>query len=273
MRHVPSATNSRMTIHDFKKKKQSQQKICFLTCYDYPSARILAESNVDCVLVGDSVAMVVHGHPNTMMATMEMMVLHTQAVAKGLTRQWIVSDLPFLCHRSSLADTIKNVRELLQAGAHAIKIEGGDENTCQTIKHLVTAGIPIMGHIGLTPQSVLQLGGYKVQGKTDNAQSQLIAEAKALEAAGCYAIVLECIPGSLAKIITESLSIPTIGIGAGIHTDGQILVWHDMLALQTDLQPRFVKQYLQGSRLINQAINDYAEAVHQAAFPQLEHTF
>jgi 3-methyl-2-oxobutanoate hydroxymethyltransferase len=278
MRHVPSAKNfcpsvRRITIHDFKKRKQAQQKICFLTCYDYPSARILADSHVDCVLIGDSVAMVVHGHPNTMMATMEMMVLHTQAVARGLTHQWIVSDLPFLCHRSSIEDTIKNVRQLLQAGAQAIKIEGGDDDTCRTIRHLVNAGIPTMGHIGLTPQTALHLGGYKIQGVTQEAQNRLLSEAKALEASGCHALVLECIPGTLAKTITETLNIPTIGIGAGVHTNGQVLVWHDMLALQNELKPRFVKPFLSGSDLILQAINEYAQAVHQAEFPQQEHTF
>lgn len=280
MRHVPNTTygnytqqKPQFTIHDFKKRKQSKQKICFLTCYDYPSARIISGSAIDCVLIGDSVAMTVHGHTHTMMATMDMMVLHTQAVARGISHQWIVSDLPFLCHRSSLDETINNVRQLIQAGAHAIKIEGGDTNTCDTIQHLVTSGIPIMGHIGLTPQAALQLGGFKVQGKTHEAQNRLLEEALALENAGCHALVLECIPSTLAQIITEQLSIPTIGIGAGPHTDGQILVWHDVLALQNSISPRFVKQYLPGGQLIAEAINQYAESVYNAHFPEAKHTY
>ena len=154
-----------MKIHDFKLKKEQQKKISMLTCYDYPSACIVAESDLDCVLVGDSVAMAVHGHNSTIMATMEMMILHTAAVARGLNKQFLISDLPFLCHRLSHTDTIQNVKKLLQAGAHAVKIEGADADVCQTIAYLVTAGIPVIGHIGLTPQSIHQLGGYKVQGK------------------------------------------------------------------------------------------------------------
>lgn len=262
-----------MNIHDFKRKKQEQAKISMLTCYDYPSARIISESNIDCVLVGDSVAMVVHGHESTIMATMDMMVLHTAAVARGIGQQFIVSDLPFLSHRVSQADTIQNAKQLFQAGAHALKIEGADKDVCQTIEYLVTAGLPIMGHIGLTPQSIHQLGGYKVQGKLKEQAQLLLQQAKSLEDAGCFALVIECVPELVAKEITQILSIPTIGIGAGVNTDGQILVWHDMLGLQSELKPRFVKQFTNGKDVLLTGVNTYADQVHSRAFPAQEHSF
>lgn len=262
-----------MKIHDFKKKKQEQSKICMMTCYDYPSACIINESKIDCVLVGDSVAMAIHGHETTIMANIDMMVLHTQAVARGLKQQFLITDLPFLSHKLSLSQTVKHTQQVLQAGAHAIKIEGGDSDSCQRIAFLVQAGIPVMGHIGLTPQSIHQLGGYKVQGKNHLQAELLLQQAMELEQAGCFALVLECIPQALAKTITKALTIPTIGIGAGADTDGQVLVWHDLLGMQADFNPKFVKKYLQGKDLILDAINHYANDVHQVNFPQAEHTF
>lgn len=262
-----------MKITDLLRKKQRGEKITMLTCYDYPSARIVAESKLDCVLVGDSVAMVVHGHPTTVMATMDMMVLHTEAVARGITHQLIVSDLPFLCHRHSQTETVSNVRRLMQAGAQAIKIEGGDTDTCQSIRFLVTAGIPVIGHIGLTPQSVCQLGGYKVQGKNDADAARLLDEALRLEQAGCAAIVIECVPQQLAATITAALTIPVIGIGAGLSTDGQVLVWHDMLGLQDEFKPKFMKQYASGKNLLLNGINEYVQQVQNSEFPAPEHAF
>ena len=262
-----------MKIHDFKRNKQQQKKITMLTCYDYPSARIIADSNIDCVLVGDSVAMAVHGYETTLMATIDMMVMHTQAVARGLKQQFLIADLPFLSHRVSQADTVTNVKRLLQAGAQAIKIEGADIDTCQTIAYLVASGVPIIGHIGLTPQSIHQLGGYRVQGKEQEQAALLMQQAAALEAAGCFALVIECVPQQLAKAITASLTIPTIGIGAGVDTDGQVLVWHDLLGLQTEFQPKFLKQYAQGKEIFLAAINHYAEQVKQAEFPTAKHAF
>ena len=262
-----------MKLHDFKYKKEQQTKISMLTCYDYPSARIIADSTIDCVLVGDSVAMVVHGHDSTVMADMDMMLLHTAAVARGLTHQFLISDLPFLCHKVSQANTVQNVKKLIQAGAHAVKIEGGDADTCRTITHLVTAGVPVMGHIGLTPQSVLQLGGYKIQGREQEQASLIIQQAQALEAAGCFALVIECVPSQLAKQISETLFIPTIGIGAGVDTDGQVLVWHDMLGLQTEFKPRFVKHFAKGKEYLLTGINAYTKDVHQAHFPTPDHAF
>ena len=262
-----------MKIQDFKGKKQEQNKISMLTCYDYPSACIIAESNIDCVLVGDSVAMAVHGHETTIMATIDMMVLHTQAVARGLKTQFLITDLPFLSHKISHTHTIEQVRSLLQAGAHAVKIEGGDTDTCQTIAYLVKAGVPVMGHIGLTPQSVHQLGGFKVQGKNQEQADNLLQQARDLEQAGCFALVIECVPQHVAKTITKALTIPTIGIGAGSETDGQVLVWHDMLGLQTSFKPKFVKKYAHGKDLFVEAINNYVQQVQQVHFPTAEHAF
>ncbi|WP_298624561.1 3-methyl-2-oxobutanoate hydroxymethyltransferase [uncultured Legionella sp.] len=262
-----------MNIHDFKIKKQERTKISMLTCYDYPSARIIAESNIDCVLVGDSVAMTVHGHDTTVTATTEMMALHTQAVARGLKKQFIITDLPFLSHKISQAHTMEQVRLLMQAGAQAIKIEGADEDTCNTISYLVKAGIPVMGHIGLTPQSIHQLGGYKVQGKNQEQAELLLEQALALEESGCFALVIECVPQYLAKTITNSLGIPTIGIGAGSDTDGQVLVWHDMLGLQSTFTPKFAKKYTQGKDIFLEAINAYVQQVQQVNFPSPEYAF
>lgn len=262
-----------MKIHDFKRKKLEQQKICMLTCYDYPSACIVAKSKIDCVLVGDSVAMAVHGHKTTIMATIDMMVLHTESVARGLANQFLVTDLPFLSHKKSMAHTIKDVTRLIQAGAHAIKIEGADTDTCNTITHLVNAGVPVMGHIGLTPQSIHQLGGYRIQGKNQEQAELLLTQATKLEQAGCFAIVIECVPQPLAQLMTESLMIPTIGIGAGNGTDGQVLVWHDMLGLQTSFNPKFVKKYAQGAEILLEAIDNYALQVQKMNFPANEHAF
>ena len=263
-----------MNVLDFKKKKQQHKKISFLTCYDYPSARIAAEAGLDCLLVGDSVAMVVHGYPNTLHATMEMMVLHTKAVAKGAgKKQFIVADLPFLAHRGSREQVIENVKQLMQAGAHAIKIEGGDADCSSTIQYLVTAGVPVLGHIGLTPQSVYQLGGYRVQGKKKLEAELLLEQAVILEQSGCTALVLECILEQLAASITQTLTIPTIGIGAGRSTDGQILVWHDALGLQNELIPHFSKQFVMGQDYLVRGIKQYEDEVETGQFPSVHHVF
>lgn len=261
-----------MLIHDFLSKKTTNTKITVITCYDYPSAQMASASTIDCVLVGDSVSMVVHGHSDTTMATMDMMVMHTQAVKRGLTHPLLISDMPFLEHRMSQSHTVQQAQRLIQAGAQAIKIEGGDMHTCETIAYLVTIGIPILGHIGLTPQFVHQLG-YSVQGKTETDQQSLLDQAKRLEAAGCSAIVLECIPQMLAKTITDSLHIPTIGIGAGKYTDGQVLVWHDMLGLQTDIKPKFLKYFGNAKLQMVEAINTYADEVRTSVYPCMEYSY
>lgn len=267
MRQVP------MKIQDFAHKKKQAEKISMITCYDYPSACTVSESNIDCVLVGDSVAMAVHGHNSTVMATMEMMELHTAAVARGLKMQFLISDLPFLSNRISREHTIINARKLIQAGAHAVKIEGADDDVCNTIQYLVTSGIPVMGHIGLTPQSIHQLGGYRIQGKTEENAADLLKQAIKLQNAGCFSLVIECVPTKVATTISQSLDIPTIGIGAGPQTDGQVLVWHDMLGLQSKFKPRFVKQFHAGEVGILGAINDYANAVQNVQFPAAEHQY
>lgn len=261
-----------MKLQDFARKK-NHSKITVLTCYDYPSAKLIANSSLDCVLIGDSVAMAVHGHSSTVMADIQMLEMHTAAVARGIGSQFVIADLPFLCHRGSRETTMTHVKRLVQAGAQAIKIEGGDPDTCAAIEHIVTSGVPIMGHIGLTPQSVLQLGGYKIQGRSQEHAEKLVAQARHLEAAGCFALVLECIPKELAKRITQELSIPTIGIGAGPDTDGQVLVWHDFLGLYSGMSYSFVKQFAQGCSVFDTAIQHYIHEVQQGQFPSLEHSF
>lgn len=244
-----------------------------VTCYDYAQASTISKTPIDSVLVGDSVAMTVHGHPNTVLATMDMMVLHTAAVARGLKQQFLIVDLPFLGYRISRSNTMRNVQQLFQAGAQAVKLEGGDDYIYSMIEHLVTAGIPVMGHIGLTPQYVHQFGGYFTQGKSKEQAELLSHQAQRLEQAGVFALVLECIPRTLAKTITTQLHIPTIGIGAGPDTDGQILVWHDFLGLQTSFQPRFIKQFAQAEQVFLDGIKAYINEVQTGVFPSDEHVY
>lgn len=256
-----------MNILDFKKKKQAAQKITVVTCYDYWSARIIADSSIDCVLVGDSLSMVMHGHSTTLPATVEMMALHTAAVVRGCgPKKFIVGDMPFLSFRKSLSENMDAVQKIMQAGAHAVKLEGADGNE-DLIRHLVASGVPVMGHIGLTPQSVFQLGGFRVQGRDEQSRVWLLDQARRLEFAGCFSVVLECIPDALAKEISQSISIPTIGIGAGGGTDGQVLVLHDLLGVFKDIKPKFVRKFLDGYELIHQALEDYAESVRDTTFP------
>lgn len=261
-----------MNVLDFYKKKQRQEKISMLTCYDYTSARIIADTEVDCLLVGDSVAMTMHGFPNTLAATVEIMALHIAAVARGAPKKFIVGDLPFLSYRQNLSENIAAVTKLMQAGAHAVKLEGAAGNL-DLIKHLVESGVPVMGHLGLTPQSIHVLGGYKVQGQSTEAQQQLLKDAQSLEEAGCFALVLECVPHGLAKTITEALTIPTIGIGAGNATDGQVLVWQDLLGLNTDFKPKFVKHFVKGADMIKAGIDSFVIEVKQGEFPNHEHSY
>ncbi len=261
-----------LTICDFKKKKTTGEKITMVTCYDYTSAAILNKTKVDCLLVGDSAAMTMHGYRDTVSATVEMMAMHTAAVSRGARDKYIIGDLPFLSYRSSLDESISAVKALMQAGAHAVKLEGASGNA-EFISHLVASGVPVMGHIGLTPQFVHQLGGYKVQGKTDESARRLREEALILQEAGCFALVLECVPAAVAEVITKQLAIPTIGIGAGAVTDGQVLVFQDVLGLNGDFRPKFVKQYLNGAELIGQAINSYVTEVKAGVFPGHEHHY
>lgn len=261
-----------MNIFDFNRMKATGEKITMVTCYDYTSALLVNKTGIDCILVGDSLSMVMHGHPTTVQATTEMMTMHTAAVARGAKDKFIIGDLPFLAYRKSLTENINAVQSIMQAGAHAVKLEGASGNT-GFIQHLADSGVPVMGHIGLTPQFVHLLGGYHVQGKSDESAKRLIEEALALQEAGCFALVLECVPTELAAKISKELKIATIGIGAGPHTDGQVLVFQDLLGLNTEFKPKFVKKFLNGADLVTGALDDYNEAVKKGAFPDAEHSF
>ncbi len=262
-----------MKIYDFQRMKQENKNISMVTCYDYWSAAIVEESNIDCVLIGDSVAMVIHGHPNTLAASTDLIALHIQAVAKGTNNKFLIGDLPFCSYRKDLKTNMEAIEKIIQAGAQAVKLEGATGNL-DLIKHVVESGIPVMGHLGLTPQSVNALGGFKVQGKTDEAADKILSDTKKLEAAGCFAVVLECVPADLGKKITESIQIPTIGIGAGPHTSGQLLVLHDLLGMNDTFKLKFVKKFLNGAELIKNALNEFDHETKQALFPNLkEHCF
>lgn len=259
---------------DFLKMKQTNEKLAMVTAYDYPSAKQAEAANVDLILVGDSLGMVVLGLESTVAVTLDDMIHHTKAVKRGATDTFIVTDMPFMTYHLSENDTLKAAARIIQeGGAHAVKVEGGSSKVVAKIDALTEAGIPVMGHLGLTPQSVGVLGGYKVQGKSAFAAKQLIEEAKKCEAAGAFAIVLECIPKQLAKEVSEALSIPTIGIGAGVHTDGQVLVYHDLITYGVERVPKFVKQYGYLNDQIINHIKSYVSEVKQSSFPENEHSF
>lgn len=253
-------------------ERKGKTKLSMVTCYDYTSGVIAANSPVDMLLVGDSLAMTMHGEATTLPATIEMMALHTRAVAKAAPKKLIVGDLPFMSYRSSLSENVENVRKLMVAGAHAVKLEGANGNL-ELVKHLVDSGVPVMGHLGLTPQSIHQLGGFKVQGRNENAQKQILKNAKELEQAGCFSVVLECVPSELAKTITNELSIPTIGIGAGPDVDGQVLVWQDMLGMNPHFKPKFLRTYLNGYEVIGDALKKYHDDVVAGKFPSPEESY
>lgn len=248
------------------------EPISVVTCYDAWSAKILAASRVDALLVGDSAAMVMHGHDTTIPADLDMMCLHTAAVRRGAPDKLVVADMPFLAHRKSLAATVAAVERLVRAGGQAVKIEGADGNL-DTIRHIVEAGVDVMGHLGLTPQSLHRLGGYRVQGRDERVAGKLADDALRLQEAGCFAVVLELVPSELARSITQSLSIPTIGIGAGPHTSGQVLVLQDMLGLQPDFRPRFLRTWLDGFDLIRDAVDRYDRDVKEGRYPSDEESY
>ncbi len=261
-----------MNIFDFQKKKMSGNKISMVTCYDYTSARILAGTSIDCILVGDSAAMTMHGYKDTLSATMEMMRYHTAAVSRGAGDKFIIGDMPFASYRKSLSDNITAAQILMQAGAHAIKLEGAAGNQ-DFIRHVTESGIPVMGHIGLTPQFMHMLGGFKVQGKTQSGADRLKEDILMLQEAGCFALVIEGVPASLGQELTQLLSIPTIGIGAGPHTDGQVLVLQDLLGLTLDFKPKFVKAFADGHDQFRNGIEAYVQAVNSGGFPEDEHCY
>ena len=261
-----------MNILKLPERKAGHEKIVMVTCYDYTSARIIDQSDIDMILVGDSAAMVMHGYDTTLPIDTAMMVHHVAAVRRGAPDKFIVADLPFLSYRKSLSETMQAVGDLMRAGAQAVKLEGIAGNE-ETIRHIVQSGVPVMGHIGLTPQSVHQLGGFHVQGSNEIDRSRLAAEARDCQRAGCFALVLECVPESLAAEITGALTIPTIGIGAGADTDGQVLVMHDLLGLNSDFRPKFVRRYVDGSRQWLDAFNQYARDVREGSFPAREERY
>ncbi len=263
----------KVTIRTFLKKKREGEKITMLTAYDYPSARILDRAGIDAILVGDSLGMVIQGHETTLPVTVDEMLYHVKAVRRGVERAMVIADMPFLSYQTGRDDAIYNAGLMLkEGGADAVKLEGG-ERVAGLVEDLVGIGIPVMGHIGLTPQSVNVLGGYRVQGKTGEDIDRLRRDAKALEDAGVFAIVLESVPVEVAKEITDMLKIPTIGIGAGPHTDGQVLVFHDYLGIFEDIKPRFVKRYRELGQEILSATREYIEDVKSGRFPAPEHCF
>ena len=264
---------TRKTILDIKKMKTLGEKITMLTAYDYGMASILDESDIDILLVGDSLGNVVLGYESTLPVTMDDMVRHTQAVARGSQKAMIVADMPFLSYQVSPDSALANAGRLLKEGnAQAVKLEGGREHA--DIVHKMTyAGIPVMAHLGLTPQSVNQLGGYRVQGKQEDTAEIIMQDAKCLEEAGAFSLVLECVPEKLAAEITAALSIPSIGIGAGVHCDGQVLVVNDMLGMNDRMTPKFVKKYAQLNVDIKNAVKLYIQDVKTSAFPDDEHSF
>ena len=261
------------SVLTFRNAKQKNERLTMLTAYDYSTAKLIDASGIDSVLVGDSLGMVMLGYEDTLSVTMEDMIHHTKAVARGVKDALVVSDLPFMSYQSSVYDAVVNAGRLIKEGrAQAVKLEGGLE-VCPQIKAIVEASIPVMAHLGLTPQSVNAFGGFKVQGKDEEAARSLIEQAKAVEAAGAFAVVLECIPAKLADLITKSISIPTIGIGAGNGCDGQVLVYQDMLGLYSDFTPKFVKRYAEIGPQMQAAIEGYISEVKSGAFPAAEHTF
>ena len=255
-----------MNVLDFQKMKNAGHKISMVTCYDYSNARAVADSNIDCILVGDSLAMVMHGHPTTLSATTAMMALHTAAVARGAPTKFIVADLPFLSYRKGLKDAMDSVQELMSAGAHAVKLEGV-RGHADIVRHIVESGVPVMGHLGLTPQSINLLGGMKVQARTDTAVEILAAQARELEEAGCFSLVLECVPSEAARKVTDLLKISTIGIGAGPNVNGQVLVYQDVLGLNPGFKPKFLRVYANTFGIIQAALNAYDRDVKGGGFP------
>ncbi len=261
------------TTKDFLKMKREKEKIVMLTAYDYPSAKLAEQSGVDILLVGDSLGMVVLGFESTVQVTMDDMVHHTKAVKRGAKNTFIVSDMPFCSYHASKEETIKNAARLIQeGGAHAVKLEGADE-VLSSIRLLTRAGIPVVAHLGLTPQSVGVLGGYKVQGKNLEEAKKLIEDAKKCEEMGAFMLVLECVPASLSALIAEELTIPVIGIGAGKDVDGQVLVYHDLIGYGVDRVAKFVKQYTKVDNDIQQSITQYLKDVKEGAFPEVKHTY
>jgi len=263
----------RFTTVSCLEAKKKGEKISMLTAYDYSTAKLLDEAGIDSLLIGDSLGMVMLGYENTLPVMVEDIIYHSKAVARGAKRAMIVGDMPFLSYHINIEESVRNAGRLIQEGnAHAVKLEGGEE-VLDKVKAIVKAQIPVMGHLGLTPQSVNMMGGFKVQGKKEEQARKLIKDALLLQEAGAFAIVLECVPEQLSKIITEKLDIPTIGIGAGRYCDGQVMVTQDMLGMISDFKPKFVKQYAQVGNITKEACRQYIGEIKDMNFPAKEHTF
>ncbi|HYV44545.1 MAG TPA: 3-methyl-2-oxobutanoate hydroxymethyltransferase [Myxococcaceae bacterium] len=263
----------KVTIHTLKKQKQAGQRICMVTAYDATFGRILDDAGADVILVGDSLGMVIQGHDSTLPVTMDQMVYHCRAVTRSVKRAHVVGDLPFMSYQGSWEDAVRNAgRMVAEGGAGSVKLEGGEE-FAQTVSRIVRASVPVMGHLGLTPQSVHKMGGYVVQGKDEQQARKIMSDAVALEQAGCYALVLEGVPLELAQQITQRLTIPTIGIGAGLHCDGQVLVCYDLLGMNPDFKPKFVKRYADLYGQIKGAAEAFFSEVRTDAFPDEAHSF
>lgn len=261
------------TVSTFREQKAKGEKISMLTAYDYSTAKLMDEAGINGILVGDSLGMVVLGYEDTLPVTMEDMIHHTAAVCRGAKNTLVVGDMPFMSYQVSVEEAVYNAGRLMKEGrCQAVKLEGG-ASVCPQIRAITNASIPVMAHIGLTPQSINAFGGFKVQGKSEEAAKKLLEDAKAVEEAGAFAVVLECVPAKLAELISKSISIPTIGIGAGAGCDGQILVYQDMLGLFSDFTPKFVKRYANIGEMMTQAFRDYIADVQEGSFPAPEHTF
>ena len=270
---APGANPARaLTVLDIARRKHEGKKLSMLTCYDYWSAHILNQTAVDTLLVGDSLAMVVHGYDSTVHATVDMMATHTAAVRRGAPDKFVIADMPFLSVRRGLDHAMQAVSDLMQAGANCVKIEGA-QGQLDIMAHIVESGVPVMGHLGLTPQSVEAFGGHKVQGRTEGAAASILNDAQALQDAGCFAVVLECVPAPLAQALTEQLTMPTIGIGAGADTDGQVLVLQDMLGMDPNFKPKFLRHYMSGEAAICEAVDLYHDEVLSGAFPNSEESY
>lgn len=261
------------TVNTFQEAKETGTKLAMLTAYDYSTAKLEDEAGIHGILVGDSLGNVVLGYEDTISVTMEDMIHHGAAVARGAKEAMVVIDMPFMSYQTSVYDAVVNAGRLMKEGrANAVKLEGGVE-VCPQIEAITAAGIPVMAHIGLTPQSINSFGGYKVQGKSEEAARKLLEDAKAVEKAGAFSVVLECVPAKLAAVVTKELRIPTIGIGAGAGCDGQILVYQDMLGLFSDYTPKFVKRFAEAGQVMKGAFADYIREIQEGSYPAQEHTF
>lgn len=262
----------KVTVATLYKMKERGEKITFLTCYDYPTALLEDEAGIDIILVGDSGGMTVLGYETTLPVTMEEMIILTSAVTRAVKYAFVVGDMPYMSYQISIEDAIRNSGRFMAVGCDAIKLEGG-ARVQDTVRAIVKAGIPVMGHIGLTPQSYTQLGGFKVQGKTADSAKALVEDAKALEDAGVFSILIECVPAKVGKLITENVSVPTLGLGAGADTDGQIVIVHDMIGFFAKFRPKFVKQYCNLTEILLNAFKSYVEDVKSGEFPKPEHFY